>query len=145
VARLTPRQLVLLHWYSRGSTLDEIAVQMHITPLTVRTLVSEIRHLLSTPALSEAVALAMPRLKAELMALPLGADRNQFGRGGPLTPGALRVLRLRQQCATTKQIVEETGLSVHTIHGYQCEIYRQLGVQTLRDAVRRATELKLLT
>lgn len=100
VARLTPRQLALLHWHSRGSTLTEIAAQMHIMASTVRTLVSEIRHLLSTPDLNEAVALAMPRLKAELTMLPLGADRNHEERG-PLTPGAMRVLHLRHQCATT--------------------------------------------
>ncbi|BCM94548.1 hypothetical protein IAD21_06455 (plasmid) [Abditibacteriota bacterium] len=144
VQRLTPRQLALLHWYSKELTFAQMGAQMAITVSTIRTLVSEVRHLLGVHELDEALALAAPRLKAELATLPLGPDRNH-GPKGVLTPSEVHVLRFLAQGAKPAEIAQESGLSINTVRNYQDQIYKALDAHTVFQAVKRAHELKLLS
>lgn len=67
---------------------------------------------------------------------------------GPEDPGLtdrqLQVLGLMADGRSAKQIGSDLGLSIHTVHSHQRNLYRALGVGSLAGALKRAAELKLL-
>jgi DNA-binding CsgD family transcriptional regulator len=67
-------------------------------------------------------------------------DRGDLG----LTDRQLEVLWLMFDGRSAKQIASELGLSIHTIHSHQRNLYRALGVGSFASALKRARELGLL-
>ena len=65
-------------------------------------------------------------------------------RGAPLTDRELLVLRYLTSTLSNAEIASELYLSVNTIKTHQRMIYRKLGADGRRDAVRRARELRVL-
>jgi DNA-binding CsgD family transcriptional regulator len=67
---------------------------------------------------------------------------------GPEDPGLtdrqLEVLGLMADGRSAKQIGSDLGLSIHTVHSHQRNLYRALGVGSLAGALKRAAELELL-
>lgn len=61
-----------------------------------------------------------------------------------LTDRQLQVLGLMADGLSAKQIGSELGLSIHTVHSHQRNLYRALGVGSLAGALKRAAELRLL-
>jgi DNA-binding CsgD family transcriptional regulator len=61
-----------------------------------------------------------------------------------LTDRQLEVLRLMADGRSAKQIASELGLSIHTVHSHQRNLYRALGVGSFAGALKRARELDLL-
>lgn len=72
------------------------------------------------------------------------------GEGPPVreTPGIterqVEVLGLMADGRSAKQIGSELGLSIHTVHSHQRNLYRALGVGSFAAALKRAAELGLL-
>jgi ATP/maltotriose-dependent transcriptional regulator MalT len=64
------------------------------------------------------------------------------------TPGVterqVEVLGLMADGRSAKQIGSELGLSIHTVHSHQRNLYRALGVGSFAAALKRAAELGLL-
>jgi DNA-binding CsgD family transcriptional regulator len=72
-------------------------------------------------------------------------DDDTLGAGEPgLTDRQLQVLGLMADGRSAKQIGSELGLSIHTVHSHQRNLYRALGVGSLAGALKRAAELNLL-
>lgn len=67
------------------------------------------------------------------------------GEASRLTPRQLEVLALMAEGCSAKQIASELGVSIHTIHTHQRNLYRALGVTSFAAALRRAGELGLPT
>jgi DNA-binding CsgD family transcriptional regulator len=65
------------------------------------------------------------------------------GEAPRLTARQLEVLALMAGGLSAKQIASELGLSIHTIHTHQRNLYRALGVTSFAAALRRAGELGL--
>ena len=71
------------------------------------------------------------------------------GEGPPVreTPGIterqVEVLGLMADGRSAKQIGSELGLSIHTVHSHQRNLYRALGVGSFAAALKRAMELGL--
>ena len=61
-----------------------------------------------------------------------------------LTDRQMEVLRLMADGHSAKQIGSELGLSIHTVHSHQRNLYRALGVGSFAAALKRAAELRLL-
>jgi LuxR family transcriptional regulator, maltose regulon positive regulatory protein len=64
--------------------------------------------------------------------------------GEPLTDREQQVLRYLASTLSNAEIASELYLSVSTVKTHQRMIYRRFGGDGLRDAVRRAKELRLL-
>jgi LuxR family maltose regulon positive regulatory protein len=62
----------------------------------------------------------------------------------PLTDREQHVLRYLASALSNAEIAAELYLSVNTVKTHQRRIYRKLGADGRRDAVRRAKELRLL-
>ncbi|HSU10939.1 MAG TPA: LuxR C-terminal-related transcriptional regulator [Pseudonocardia sp.] len=62
----------------------------------------------------------------------------------PLTDREQHVLRYLASTLSNTEIAAELYLSVNTVKTHQRMIYRKLGADGRRDAVRRAKELRLL-
>lgn len=60
-----------------------------------------------------------------------------------LTDRQLEVLGLMTDGRSAKQMASELGLSIHTIHSHQRNLYRALGVGSFAGALKRARELGL--
>jgi DNA-binding CsgD family transcriptional regulator len=61
-----------------------------------------------------------------------------------LTARQAEVLGLMADGRSAKQIGSELGLSIHTVHSHQRNLYRALGVGSFAAALKRAAELGLL-
>ena len=68
------------------------------------------------------------------------SDRADHG----LTDRQLEVLRLLADGRPAKRIALDLGLSIHTVHFHQRNLYRALGVGSSTGALKRAAELGLL-
>jgi len=72
------------------------------------------------------------------------------GEGSPVreTPGLtdrqVEVLGLMADGRSAKQIGSKLGLSIHTVHSHQRNLYRALGVGSFAAALKRAAQLGLL-
>lgn len=67
------------------------------------------------------------------------------GRGDHgLTERQLDVLRLLADGRPAKRIASDIGISIHTVHFHQRNLYRTLGVVSSTGAIKRAGELGLL-
>ena len=62
----------------------------------------------------------------------------------PLTNREQQVLRYLARTLSNAEIASELYLSVNTVKSHQRMVYRKLGADGRRDAVRRAKELRLL-
>ena len=62
----------------------------------------------------------------------------------PLTDREQHVLRYLASTLSNAEIASELYLSVNTVKTHQRMVYRKLGADGRRDAVRRAKELRLL-
>ena len=62
----------------------------------------------------------------------------------PLTEREQTVLRYLASALSNTEIAKELYLSVNTVKTHQRTIYRKLGAEGRRDAVRRARALRLL-
>jgi LuxR family maltose regulon positive regulatory protein len=62
----------------------------------------------------------------------------------PLTDREQQVLRYLTSTLSNTEIASELYLSVNTVKTHQRMIYRKLGADGRRDAIRRAKELRLL-
>ena len=60
-----------------------------------------------------------------------------------LTDRQLEVLRLMADGRSAKQIASKLGLSIHTVHSHQRNLYRALEVGSFAGALKRARELGL--
>jgi DNA-binding CsgD family transcriptional regulator len=80
------------------------------------------------------------RLEAVVEAPDGSAERKDHG----LTDRQLEVLELMANGRSAKQMASELGLSIHTIHSHQRNLYRALGVGSLAGALKRAGEFGLL-
>jgi DNA-binding CsgD family transcriptional regulator len=75
----------------------------------------------------------------------VGAGESSLGLGDlGLTDRQLDVLRLMADGHSAKQIASELGLSIHTVHSHQRNLYRALGVGSFAGALKRGRELGLL-
>ena len=64
---------------------------------------------------------------------------------GPTPTGRqLEVLALMSDGRSAKRIASELGLSIHTVHFHQRNLYRTLGVGSSTEALKRAAQLGLL-
>ena len=86
------------------------------------------------------------------------ADESEYHRSGPdrahkgllertdleLTDRQLEILRLLADGRSAKRIASDLGLSIHTVHFHQRNLYRALGVGSSTGALKRAAELGLL-
>jgi DNA-binding CsgD family transcriptional regulator len=61
-----------------------------------------------------------------------------------ITERQAEVLELMADGRSAKQIGSELGLSIHTVHSHQRNLYRALGVGSFAAALKRAAELRLL-
>lgn len=61
-----------------------------------------------------------------------------------LTPRRLEILRDIAQGLTAEEISKERGITVHTVHSHVKNIYSDLGAINRADAIRIATEKKLI-
>ena len=62
----------------------------------------------------------------------------------PLTDREQLVLRYLASTMSNAEIASELYLSINTVKTHQRMVYRKLGADGRRDAVRRAKELRLL-
>jgi DNA-binding CsgD family transcriptional regulator len=62
-----------------------------------------------------------------------------------LTQRQVEVMGLMADGRSAKQIGSELGLSIHTVHSHQRNLYRALGVGSFAAALKRAAELGLLS
>jgi LuxR family maltose regulon positive regulatory protein len=62
----------------------------------------------------------------------------------PFTDREQHVLRYLASTLSNAEIASELYLSVNTVKSHQRMVYRKLGADGRRDAVRRAKELRLL-
>jgi ATP/maltotriose-dependent transcriptional regulator MalT len=60
-----------------------------------------------------------------------------------LTNRQVEVLGLMADGRSAKQIGSKLGLSIHTVHSHQRNLYRALGVGSFAAAIKRAAELGL--
>ncbi|MFC5994976.1 LuxR C-terminal-related transcriptional regulator [Pseudonocardia hispaniensis] len=105
---------------------------------------------------AELRALLTDRIEAGTAATAFAVDllRRMSGRGPhppapakpiePLTEREQVVLRYMASTLTNAEIAAELYLSVNTVKSHQRMVYRKLGADGRRDAVRRARELRLL-
>lgn len=123
---------------------------------TARAGAFDARHALPVGRIASLLGAALRRLeeREELRRRAEGsAARQEAGEGrddvpGPgdlgLTDRQLQVLGLMADGHSAKQIGAELGLSIHTVHSHQRNLYRVLGVGSLAGALKRAAELNLL-
>jgi LuxR family maltose regulon positive regulatory protein len=71
-------------------------------------------------------------------------SRPPAARPATLTDREQLVLRYLSSALSNAEIAAELYLSVNTVKTHQRRIYRKLGADGRRDAVRRAKELRLL-
>ena len=115
------------------------------------------RHALSVGRIASLLGAALRRLeereelrrRAEESGTRRGRTReDQDDAPGPEDPGLtdrqLQILGLMADGRSAKQIGTELGLSIHTVHSHQRNLYRALGVGSLAGALKRAAELELL-
>ena len=72
------------------------------------------------------------------------ASRPPATLAAALTDREQLVLRYLASTLSNAKIASELYLSVNTVKSHQRMVYRKLGVDGRRDAVRRAKELRLL-
>lgn len=61
-----------------------------------------------------------------------------------LTDRQLEVLKLLADGRPAKRIASDMGISIHTVHFHQRNLYRTLDVASSTGAIKRARELALL-
>lgn len=114
------------------------------------------RHTLSAALTASLLGGALERLseQQELRRRAEEAERRlgmleEPGEAPPMreTPGLtdrhVEVLGLMADGRSAKQIGSELGLSIHTVHSHQRNLYRALGVGSFAGALKRAAELGL--
>ncbi len=152
VSAMLDRLLVAAAAGGRGSSVIEI--------LAVQALAFDARGETASAldALRRAIALAEPegyvrvfaflgpRLAALREGLTTGVtppDPHQAGLVDPLSDRELHVLRLLRSELSGPDIARELTVSLHTVRTHTKNIYTKLGVNSRREAVRRADELGL--
>lgn len=79
--------------------------------------------------------------------LPIHSHKASWGGShmgfGQLTPRQQAIVRLAGRGATTEEIAEAIGISVHTVHFHRRNIRRQLGLQTESEFMRYALLVQL--
>lgn len=86
------------------------------------------------------------RRRAEEAKLHRGVSREHppEHEGRELTDRQLEVLRLLADGRPAKRIASDMGISIHTVHFHQRNLYRTLSVVSSTGAIKRARELGLL-
>jgi LuxR family maltose regulon positive regulatory protein len=152
VSEMLDRLLLAAEAGDRGSSVIEI--------LAVQTLAFDARgeSERARDALQRAIALAEPEGYARVFAflgprlqtlregLTTGVARTptrQVGLVDPLSNRELDVLRLLRSELSGPDIARELTVSLHTVRTHTKNIYTKLGVNSRREAVRRAGELRL--
>ena len=116
------------------------------------------RHALSVGRISSLLGGALWRLeereelrrRAEEAGRDPGASSGHPPNGTPECQGPtptgrqLEVLALMSDGRSAKRIASELGLSIHTVHFHQRNLYRTLGVGSSTEALKRAAQLGLL-
>jgi DNA-binding CsgD family transcriptional regulator len=115
------------------------------------------RHTLSAARTASLLGGALERLseQQELRRRVEEAERRlgmleELGEGPPVretlgvTERQVEVLGLMADGRSAKQIGSELGLSIHTVHSHQRNLYRVLGVGSFAAALKRAAQLGLL-
>jgi len=115
------------------------------------------RHTLSAARTASLLGGALERLseQQELRRRVEEAERRlgileEPGEGPPVreipgfTDRQVEILGLMAGGRSAKQIGAELGLSIHTVHSHQRNLYRALGVGSFAAALKRAAELRLL-
>jgi LuxR family maltose regulon positive regulatory protein len=62
----------------------------------------------------------------------------------PLTARELDILILLRKRLSAKEIARELDISTVTVNSHCAHLYRKLGVNTRRDAIAKADELRIL-
>ena len=115
------------------------------------------RHTLSAARTASLLGGALERLseQQELRRRVEEAERRlgmleELGEGPPVretlgvTERQVEVLGLMADGRSAKQIGSKLGLSIHTVHSHQRNLYRALGVGSFAAAIKRAFELGIL-
>jgi DNA invertase Pin-like site-specific DNA recombinase/DNA-binding NarL/FixJ family response regulator len=142
VEHLTPRELALLHLFSLGKTLPQIAAHWKADPTGIWRMGVKIRRRLEVGTLAEAAARAAARIQAEREQLPLD-EPSRRGHQAWRPSQAERITRVLEgyrRGLTRTEIAQQEGLSLQSVRNYEWKACRQYGVKTLAEALEQCAE-----